>query len=285
MAVKRMIATNIWQDEFIGTLPLFDRLVWLALITYVDDQGRMMNNPILLLAHGFPYDRELSYGDIERSLNKFAEAGKIIFYKAGNKSIIQVVRWWDYQNPSWPQASKLPAPENWTDRIKMHVVGNNVISKNMDKKGGFTTHSDLLAYTDNLIDITLSDRLDESRVEEINYAPDFEETEQKSGSGGIFDLYQQTFGLFPQGILIDELVEYEKKLPMEQLRRAFEITAEQNKRSWAYTKRIIDRWRVEGYDGGSWDKPAPKRKPTLAEEGYTDMTAARLQRESESSTP
>lgn len=275
MAEKRMISTTIWQDEFIGTLPMFDRLVWLALITCVDDQGRMINNPVLILAHGFPYDRELTPENIEAAIYKFSEAGKIIVYISGKRSYIQVVKWWDYQNLSWPQASKYPAPEGWIDRIKMHMAGTSVRIENMDKCGGFEGDAIPIQYKDNPIGIQYPDRLVKSSIDENRidyYAAPSENSEDKSGSGGIFTLYEETFGNFPPGIIIDELKEYENKHPIEHLRRAFQITAEQGKRNWAYPRRILDRWEVDGYDGDSWIKT----KQAMIDDGYHNVTNERL---------
>jgi hypothetical protein len=147
MANRRMLASDTWRDEFIGSLDLFGRLLWVGMITTcADDQGRVLYNPRLIRTDIFPFD-DFSVEQVERTITLFADAGKISIYEADGKKLIQIVNWWEYQTPAWASPSKYKAPDNWTDREKYHSVGNKIVLRNWDTVGGFTSlHSDYIAH-------------------------------------------------------------------------------------------------------------------------------------------
>ncbi len=138
MSNRRMITTEIWQDDFIGSLSFFERLMWLGLITLADDQGRLINNPVIVMAHAFPYDRNVTFSQVSTTLEKIVKAGKVVAYEVNGKGLLQIVNWWNHQSPQWVQSSKYPAPQGWVDRIKRHTSDNKVEMINWDKKGGFS---------------------------------------------------------------------------------------------------------------------------------------------------
>jgi hypothetical protein len=134
---RRMIASDIFEDDFIGSLNYFERQLWIgSIVSMADDQGRMMDNPALFRSRVFLYDA-VRDDQVEPVLVKLAAAKKITRYEAGNKRLIQLVKWWDYQTPAWASPSKYPAPEGWQDRSKYHAAGNTVIVTDWDKKGGY----------------------------------------------------------------------------------------------------------------------------------------------------
>ena len=46
MASKRMINGNMWEDIFFLGLSIFERLLWIGLLTTcADDQGRLQDHP------------------------------------------------------------------------------------------------------------------------------------------------------------------------------------------------------------------------------------------------
>lgn len=139
MASKRMIASDIFEDEFYAGLTLLGRELWVGLIVRdADDQGRLQDNCELMKSHIFPYDH-ISPDDLAPILCEFEKAGKILRYVFNGKHLIQILNWWRYQTLTWANASKYPAPPGWTDRIKMHQPGvaNKVMTVNWDAKGGF----------------------------------------------------------------------------------------------------------------------------------------------------
>ncbi len=66
----------------------------------------------------------------------------------------------------------------------------------------------------------------------------------------IYTLYEQSIGLL-QPLIADQLRDAEATYPAEWIEEAFRIAVEQNARSWAYVRKVLDRWAREGKDGGA----------------------------------
>ena len=134
MAEKRIIASEIWQDDWYGSLPFFEKLLWIGLFSRcADDQGRLLDNAIVIRSLVFPYD-DIPVSEIENSLILYASGRKIIRYESGGKRYIQIVNWWDHQQGQWATPSKHPAPEGWTDKVRSFIKGE-YREENWDKKG------------------------------------------------------------------------------------------------------------------------------------------------------
>lgn len=141
----RNIVSEIYRDEWIGTLTVPERLMWIALIaTVADDQGRFIDNPGLVKSRVFPFDDEetIPLKLIEQGLEKFSHSKKILRYKVGTlgeeKKFIQIINWWKYQEKArWADQSKFPPPENWIDRCRYHGPENKEITLNWEEHGGF----------------------------------------------------------------------------------------------------------------------------------------------------
>jgi hypothetical protein len=130
-----MIASTTWEDEFVGEMDWFQRCLWIGLFSAcADDQGRLLDNPILIRAKIFPYD-DLDLSEIEKGLSLFEDYGKIIRYEKHGKKYIQITQWWKNQNPRWASNSKLPAPDNWIDKIRTRINGEYV-TENWDLQAG-----------------------------------------------------------------------------------------------------------------------------------------------------
>lgn len=138
MARGRLVATDIFEDDFFMGLDNLQRLVWLGLIVRVaDDQGRLQDNPALIRSAIFPAD-DVTTQEVETALILFAQSNRIERYTADGKRLIQIVNWWKYQTPAWAARSRYAAPAGWTDRIKMHTSGTNSVTKeNWDHPGGY----------------------------------------------------------------------------------------------------------------------------------------------------
>lgn len=140
MATRRMLSADLFEDEFIGTLTFFQRLVWSGIIVAcADDQGRLQNSPALIRSKVFPFD-DVSLEEIARAIEIFARDNKLVVYEAGGKSLCQIRKWWTYQTPNWASPSKFDPPPNWLDRFKYHAAGNKIITQNWDKPGGWASN-------------------------------------------------------------------------------------------------------------------------------------------------
>lgn len=137
--MSRAVSPDIWRDDWFGQLDHTHRLMWIGLVTCcADDQGRIINNALLVRADLFPYDENITDVIVRQALESFAAAGKLWAYNANGKSILQIVNWWKYQSSAaWMAASRLPAPEGWVDRCRYHGQQKKIIESNWDKTGGF----------------------------------------------------------------------------------------------------------------------------------------------------
>jgi len=137
MSNQRLLSSHIWEDEFFTGLCIFDRLLWIGLISAcADDQGRIIDNPSLIKSKIFPVD-EISIEDINNGINRFVESIKVIRYISDNKKAIQIINWWKHQFPRWANKSLIPAPPGWWDRERYHGRGNEIFIKNWEFAGGY----------------------------------------------------------------------------------------------------------------------------------------------------
>jgi len=137
--MTRGISPDIYQDEWFGQLHRDQRYLWIGLISRMaDDQGRFIKNPLVILRTIFLYDEDLTATNIQDWIDEFIASGKLIDYESEGKKIIQIANWWKYQSSaSWMAASKLPPPNGWIDRVRVHGKKREIISLNWDKSGGF----------------------------------------------------------------------------------------------------------------------------------------------------
>lgn len=132
MATRRMIASNIWEDDFVGSLSFFERLLWIGLFSRcADDQGRMCDNWRLIRSQVFPYD-DLGPGEIVSALEHFEEEGKIIRYSVNGRDYIQLAKWWQNQNLAWAAASKHPGPSGWTDHVRLKEASGHTTEQEIE---------------------------------------------------------------------------------------------------------------------------------------------------------
>jgi DNA replication protein len=75
----------------------------------------------------------------------------------------------------------------------------------------------------------------------------------------IYVLYEETIGTISP-LVADELRAAEEEYPQEWIEAAFREAAAQNRRSWRYVSRILERWRDEGrHDAATGRDPRARR--------------------------
>lgn len=138
----RNIDPAIFSDDFIGSQSLRLRWLWIGMITFADDQGRLLDKPLSIKAMILPYDVKITARDIESDLKLLTKNKKIIRYTSKDgRALIQIINWWRYQvNAQWASRSLYPAPLKWMDRVRCHEKGHgtSVVTENWEQPGGFT---------------------------------------------------------------------------------------------------------------------------------------------------
>lgn len=196
MSKGRMISSEIWEDDYFIELSLLERMIWIGLLTCsADDQGRMQDNARLIHSQLFPVD-DLDDSLIEKALEKFASAGKIVRYKSEGKKLIQITNWWRYQSPRWCGKSKYSPPEGWIDRERYHAVGGKIVEKNWRLPGGFSKDS----IADSIGETTTLDVNDDVDVEVDDDGDVDAEIAPSGDCGDLITEFVQITGIeYPQG--------------------------------------------------------------------------------------
>jgi hypothetical protein len=123
MANKRLITSAIWEDDWFGQLGFFEQALWIGLFSKcADDQGRLLDNAVLMRAAIFPY-KDIDIAEIDAALDGFVAAGRIHRYESGGKGLIQILNWWAHQPQQWASESKWASPDGWVDHVRTRVNG------------------------------------------------------------------------------------------------------------------------------------------------------------------
>lgn len=109
MPRKRMIDPSFWRDEKISQCSYMERLLFIGLWTFSEDNGVGRANPLLIKADVFPYET-LREADIDRSLAKFASLGMLQLYELCGQKYYYIVNFLKYQSINKPTPPTLPLP-------------------------------------------------------------------------------------------------------------------------------------------------------------------------------
>jgi hypothetical protein len=105
----RTLKPELWEDEGVGALGPWERLLFVGLITMADDEGRLRALPSAIAGHVFPYDH-FAPGRIVGWLAGLDKAGLICRYPHDGMGYVQIVGWSKHQKINRKQDSLLPAP-------------------------------------------------------------------------------------------------------------------------------------------------------------------------------
>ena len=105
----RTLKPEIWEDEAVGRLGAWERLLYIGLITMADDEGRLRALPAAIAGHVFPYD-DLAPKKIREWLDAIDVSGLVQLYHDGGTDYVQIKGWTCHQKINRPTPSTLPAP-------------------------------------------------------------------------------------------------------------------------------------------------------------------------------
>ncbi len=86
------------------------------------------------------------------------------------------------------------------------------------------------------------EKMESEQAPRSNFAP---EPATADARPNVFTLYEQNIGLLTP-MLAEELKEAEQQYSAEWIAEAIKIAVENNKRSWSYARKILERWKTEG---------------------------------------
>jgi hypothetical protein len=104
----RTVKPEYWDDEKLAPMDPIDRLVFLGLISYADDAGRLVDNVKAIDGFVFPATDH----SVKKSLERLAANGRLRRYTAANgQKLIQITHWAKHQRVDKPAKNLLPPPE------------------------------------------------------------------------------------------------------------------------------------------------------------------------------
>lgn len=102
MARIRNIKPDFWTDEKLVELDPWERLLFIGIWNFVDDEGYMPYSPKRIKMQVFPGDSL----DVSRGLQSLISIGALTLYDSGNGQVLKVTNWSKHQKVSNPSVSK-----------------------------------------------------------------------------------------------------------------------------------------------------------------------------------
>ncbi|RJU01996.1 hypothetical protein D6T65_05085 [Arthrobacter frigidicola] len=110
----RSIKPEFWRSEDITTLDWDDRLIFIGLWSYVDDNGVGMDRLASITADLFAGDLEResseTFARVSRGLQNLFEAGRISRYTVDGKKYLHITNWSKHQRIDKPNKERYPLP-------------------------------------------------------------------------------------------------------------------------------------------------------------------------------
>ena len=155
MARKRMIDPNFWSDDKVIELEIGQRLLFIGMWNFSDDNGVIKYSSKQIKAQIFPAD-DITHGVINEWLMRLHELGLILFND--DHSLIKIKGWTNYQKINRPTPSKYefitePSLNTHgpltTNRIEKNRIEDSIIEDNIKEK---KVSKNLSNQTDELFD-------------------------------------------------------------------------------------------------------------------------------------
>ena len=110
----RSIKPEFWRSRSISSLDIEDRLLFIGLWSYVDDNGvgldRLSTVAADLFADDVESDPRETFARVSRGLANLSEAGRIVRYTAENRELLAIVNWDEHQRIDKPAKARYPLP-------------------------------------------------------------------------------------------------------------------------------------------------------------------------------
>ena len=108
---QRFIWPSIWEDEDFAALCPESRILFIALFSIADDEGRLLANPKHLKSEAFRFDDNMTSEHVLELRNEItSKMHSVLLYSSEGKEYIALLKWKVYQKPKYPRPSRYPAP-------------------------------------------------------------------------------------------------------------------------------------------------------------------------------
>ena len=109
MARIRTIKPEFWNDDKIGSLNFMERLLYIGMWNFADDEGLIKASPLYLKAVIFPYDN-IKEADIQKALDRMEKIKLIFHYGQVNQKYLWIIKFRKHQRIDKPQKPTNPIP-------------------------------------------------------------------------------------------------------------------------------------------------------------------------------
>ena len=129
----RTIKPEFWRSEDIAQLDPWERLLFIGLWNYVDDNGVGKDNSAAIAGDLFVHDLENDpsiFFKVESGLKHLADAGLIQRYEVDGRRYVYVSAWSLHQRINRPSRARLPLPVTIHGALTEHSLSPHVKAVN-----------------------------------------------------------------------------------------------------------------------------------------------------------
>ena len=229
MPKYRQLHTKIIDSFDFNEMPDdFTRVVWMLLMVILDREGRGIDDVGWIKSKMFPLRKDVTPEKLGESFDWLAEKKMIVRYQVNGHKYFFVPTFKDYQSGTQKEAeSLLPGPPD-------PLQDNSRVTPELLQSCSGVDPEEVRAAES----ASASESESESAFESESERPE------------IFGIYEREFGLLTP-MIAEALIEAEGQYPKGWLPAAFKECVSNNKRSWAYAKAILARWKVDGFQANS----------------------------------
>jgi DnaD/phage-associated family protein len=207
---NRIIKESIRTSRSINAMTDFQFRLWTYLITYVDDYGRGSADPELIKGLVFPRRKGITEAQIRDGLVNLASIGSIHLYEIDGESYLCFPNWSDHQRIQTKHSKFPPPPEDYGAEMKSTVI-----------------HGDSPPESNPI-------RIQSEAEEDVREAA---ATVYAYASGNLQSLSPRN---------MEELDSFTEDLDEDVIRYAIDEACANGKRTWAYTRAILNRCVQDG---------------------------------------
>lgn len=210
MPKYRQLHTKIIDSFDFNEMPNdFIRLVWVLLTLILDSEGRGIDNMDWVKSRMFPIRVDVTPDQLSTAFDWLEDRKMIVRYQVKGRRYFYIPTFKDYQSGTKKEAqSLLPPPDELLQTYSRPTPEAVVVAASASE-----------SESESALNMNLS--------------------------GEVFRAYESEIGIITPAIS-DEILSMLEDVPMEYFIKAFGEAAKNNKRSWAYAKAILKRYKVEG---------------------------------------
>jgi hypothetical protein len=288
MARGRMINNAIVEDKRVNDLSDdTSRLAFTWLITFADYNGRVCGDPALLRSKLFPRRDDVTVGRMTAYIIEWAESGMVVWYEAKGDKWIEFPAF-DKNQPNLRKdrepESDIPSPAD--GRILAGTTPDEIRPDDADnpdeiQQDAGSLPDDIRITSGCLPDNIPPKRREEKRREEKGPPPP--SSPRKEHVSAAIRAFEAAIGLVSGQRQAEEMVAILDELHEKEVdgwwQTALDIAADQNKRSWAYVRAVLESHLRDGTPpllrGSPREPPRPQKQVVLVRDDSTGMVYER----------